>query len=74
MYTVCQEYLNWYLNNRKIWVKEIAPAILETKEQLLAFQLFYNSPDEAYKGKMVQQLLERKDLVAMYPTLLKKVE
>ena len=63
-----QKYLKWFKQNPNEWRKDVEKLIIEASNgEIRAFQLFYNSPEEALSGSFQYQVLEKKDLSGMYP-------
>lgn len=59
---------NWFLNYPNEWKPEIDEYIEKLSNgKLRVFQTFFHSPSECLSGSFQPQVLEEKDIKAMYP-------
>lgn len=67
--------INWFKAHPENWKPEIDHYIgVCSNGKLRVFQTFFNSPAECLSGSFRPQVLEEKDMIAMYPQFLDSVQ
>lgn len=63
--------INYLLNNKNNWIPDVEKAILnQSNGKYRVFHIFFNNVKECLSGKFHIEVLDEKDIIAMYPKLL----
>jgi hypothetical protein len=72
---VHQKLIKWFKQNPNEWRPEVDEYIIKCSNgRLRVFQTFFETPEGCLSGNFRTQVLQEKDLIAMYPQYIESVQ